>query len=217
MKRLEMAYQIRSAVTNKDETALTALIKSGGVDLNQRLNGSTPLGLAVYFGYLRGVELLLEAGANPNIRMTILDIQCEYQYTGAEPPLTYLVRKPLTQSMEIAKLLLSHGANPSAEDTLSFTPLFYAATRNDLQFTKLLFQYGADISKVMDSLSDVFDFRGYPMTVLHIAFDSGKEELAQYLLQHAMHHGCLHDVQDGEGNQECSSPLKKVWLLMKIA
>ena len=49
--------------------------------------------LAVYFGDYQCVEKLLDAGANPDIRMAILDIQCEYQTSGAEPPLTFLVRK----------------------------------------------------------------------------------------------------------------------------
>ena len=49
--------------------------------------------LAVYFGDYACVEALLKAGANPDIRMAILDIQCEYQTSGAEPPLTFLVRK----------------------------------------------------------------------------------------------------------------------------
>jgi len=39
-----MAHQIRAAVTNKDVAALEKLLSLGTIDINQRLNGSTPLG-----------------------------------------------------------------------------------------------------------------------------------------------------------------------------
>ena len=60
----------------------------------------SPDSLAVYFGDYACVEKLLLAGANPDIRMAILDIQCEYQTSGAEPPLTFLVRK-VTESQVV--------------------------------------------------------------------------------------------------------------------
>ena len=39
-----MAHQIRAAVTNRDAVTLEKLINLGTIDINQRLNGSTPLG-----------------------------------------------------------------------------------------------------------------------------------------------------------------------------
>ena len=39
-----MAHQIRAAVTNRDVATLEKLLSLGTIDINQRLNGSTPLG-----------------------------------------------------------------------------------------------------------------------------------------------------------------------------
>jgi len=193
-----MAHQIRAAVTNKDVAALEKLLSLGTIDINQRLNGSTPLGLAVYFGDHRCVEKLLSAGANPDIRMAILDIQCEYQTSGAEPPLTFLVRKASIRSLELARLLLDHGANPAATDTSSFTPLFYAVVSDHLDFVRLLLRYKVDLGQQIGAHHNL-EHLPLPNTILHIAYRY-EVKAAHLLLKRAHDEGVLPSIRDPHGN-----------------
>jgi len=192
-----MAHQIRAAVTNRDAVTLQKLINLGTIDLNQRLNGSTPLGLAVYFGDYACVEKLLLAGANPDIRMAILDIQCEYQTSGAEPPLTFLVRKATTRSFELARLLLKHGANPGALDTSSFSPLFYAVVKDSADWVRLLLQYDVDLTQLIGAHHNL-ELLPLPNTILHIAYCYDVKVIKPLVFQ-AVEKGILHTIRDPRG------------------
>jgi len=193
-----MAHQIRAAVTNRDVVTLQKLINLGTIDLNQRLNGSTPLGLAVYFGDYQCTVKLLEAGANPDIRMAILDIQCEYQTSGAEPPLTFLVRKGTSKCLELARLLLNHGANPGALDTSSFSPLFYAVVKDSAEWVRLLLKYKVDLTQQIGARNNL-DRLPLPNTILHIAYEYDVK-VTGLLVHHAHREGVLHLIRDSEGN-----------------
>jgi Ankyrin repeats (3 copies) len=65
---LSSSIPLTHAVTSGNESAVTALL-ANGVDVNETTSGGqTPLILAVIFGHTNLVELLVRAGADPEVR-----------------------------------------------------------------------------------------------------------------------------------------------------
>jgi ankyrin repeat protein len=93
----------------------------------------TPLLVAVFEGQQAAVEMLLKAGAEPNVRSS-----------EGDTPLRACVE---VGNVEMASLLLSAGATRTINDwggLLGFTALGHAARRLDLPMIKLLLDAGAD-------------------------------------------------------------------------
>ena len=95
-------------------------------------DGFHPLELACFFGHYEIAELLLEYGASVD-----------------EPSHNPMEVMPLhsavaSQSLEIVRLLLEHGAPVNARQSEDFTPLHAAAQNGDLEIMHLLLAYGAD-------------------------------------------------------------------------
>lgn len=96
------------------------------------LDGFQPLGLACFFGHTDLVELLLKRGA-----------------PVSEPSRNPLQVQPINsavagQHLEIARLLLDHGANPNAVQGEGFTPLHGAAQNGQNEMIELLLSRGAN-------------------------------------------------------------------------
>ena len=77
------------------------------------------------------VRLLLEAGANTEVRQW---------HTGD----TALLRAVRRNDLEMARLLLSHGAKVEARGFIGLTPLVYTARYGSLEVARLLLEYRAD-------------------------------------------------------------------------
>ncbi|HWO01122.1 MAG TPA: ankyrin repeat domain-containing protein [Blastocatellia bacterium] len=93
--------------------------------------GTTPLMQAVLYGDAQSVRLLLDNGANPNIKNEV----------GATA-LMWAVGEP-----EKARLLLEHGADVNARSDDGRTPLLIATGQRDsLEIVKLLLGRGASLS-----------------------------------------------------------------------
>lgn len=95
-------------------------------------DGFQPLGLACFFGHTAIVDLLLTRGAEVN-----------------SPSRNGLRVQPLNsavagQHLDIARLLLDHGADPNARQGEDFAPLHGAAQNGQVEMIQLLLAHGAD-------------------------------------------------------------------------
>ncbi|NRS49914.1 ankyrin repeat domain-containing protein [Brevibacillus sp. HB2.2] len=156
-----------SALDNKIDKV--KLYLKAGMDPNAYIEGevgrkSRPIHAAASNGHLEMAKLLLEHGANPNhlegkysvITLAIdnYDMLVELLKYGAEPDLNYQnYRSPLMHAVQddrvdIAKLLLDHGANPNLSTPYHpdypntfMTPLEEARRRADPEMIALLEAY----------------------------------------------------------------------------
>nr|WP_064591185.1 ankyrin repeat domain-containing protein [Orientia tsutsugamushi] len=97
-------------------------------------------------------------------------------------------------NLEVASILLTHGANPNAQDIYGHTPLHSACSR-DVQFIKLLLKHGADPNVQNCNLDTSF----------HIAAHHCKVEIIKLLL---LKNGANLNVVDRTGItpfSECST------------
>jgi ankyrin repeat protein len=76
--------------------------------------------------------------------------------------------------VELAWILLKHGADIEARDANDWSPLERATTKGDVELTRFLLEHGANVNAQ--------DTRG--RTPLYLASDWGKPALAQALLRH---------------------------------
>jgi len=125
------AMPIMRALRNGDKTTFTSLARQLPNPGNLRgPNGTTPLMQAVLYGDAESVRLLLDAGADPNIR----------NEAGATP-LMWAVN-----DLDKTRLLLDHGADVNARSQDSRTALLIAAGQfGSREVVKLLLDRGADI------------------------------------------------------------------------
>lgn len=95
-------------------------------------DGYTALTLSVSKGLSQVVNLLLEAGADPNI-------DDSYQ-------LTPLHRSASLKNPEIAQSLINYGANLNPVNSFGFTPLYLAIMDHNILMVDVLIQAGAKIN-----------------------------------------------------------------------
>ncbi len=105
-------------------------------------DGFRPLGLAAFFGHPEVVEVLLEAGADPDVssrnamRVTPL-------HSGAA------CRDP-EAALDICRALLRRGADPDATQAGGWTPLHQAAQHGNERLVDLLLEHGAASTPLSD-------------------------------------------------------------------
>ena len=122
--------------------------------------GNSLLLLACQYSLEDLVRIMINKGGDPNAT----------DASGASC-LHYACYKE-TKNKNIAKLLLQNGANPEVvETTYGCTPLHYAAGTGDVDFCKLLIQYG--------SLVSTYDYYNY--TCVDYAREARNMEAASYL------------------------------------
>lgn len=97
--------------------------------------GDIILEYAIYHSPLSFVRTLLELGADPN-----------YEDPAGFPSLIATISTDRSDKYELVELLLSRGANIQQRGVNDYTPLHYAAARNDAKLIELLLAHGADPS-----------------------------------------------------------------------
>jgi ankyrin repeat protein len=97
-------------------------------------DGFTPLGLAVFFGHPETVNALLDAGADVNVA------------SNESMKVSPLASASAAGQLEIARVLIAHGANVNARASGDFTPLHESAASGRIEFAKLLLHNGADVN-----------------------------------------------------------------------
>jgi len=118
--------------------AATKKLIQEGVDLNSpgSWRETSPLSLAVIYGYPEIMELLLEAGADPNIQSQ-LDHGCSSVY-GGDTPLHEAVERG---SARMVKVLLSCGADPDIQNGQMLSPLEIAKRGEKTYLVHLMEDY----------------------------------------------------------------------------
>ena len=130
------------AIQDGDLARLTAVLDKNPAVVKQTTvkQKLTPLQFAVIEHWPEGTKLLLERGADPNVRDPELD----------GTPL----HEAAAQDREIiAALLLDHGAQVDAKMKKGLTPLHIAATGKCREVTIVLLEHGADASIKADGLT----------------------------------------------------------------
>ncbi len=149
-----------AAATGQTERARALLKQDAALANTFGADGFAPLSLAVFFGHRETVEALLAGGAEVNVA------------SRETMKVTPLHSAAAARQLEIARLLLAHGANVNARQADSgFTPLHEAAANGDLELAKLLLEKGADINAKMTD----------GKTPLAFAVSRGQSELAALL------------------------------------
>jgi ankyrin repeat protein len=154
--------ELTSAVLNNDLAGVLKIIAEG-VDVNGVNDvGSTPLLLASCHDNYPIMEVLLQAGADPNL--VIKSEECEDFDDGT----TNLMR---VSSKETCLLLLNHGADVNAKNDQGKTALMIAAKHSNTGLIEALLQRNAD-SKLLDNQNK---------TALDIAKDNNDEVIISLL------------------------------------
>ncbi|KAJ3699990.1 hypothetical protein LUZ61_003695 [Rhynchospora tenuis] len=111
------------------------LLKHNAKANSETDDGITPLLSAVAAGSIQCLQLLIEAGANPNIN------------AGGATPLHVAAD---VGNVEVIRCLLNAGADPNASDDEGFKPIQVAALRENREVVEILFPVTSPVSKVPD-------------------------------------------------------------------
>lgn len=141
------------------QTNVIAMLIALGRDVNELgAEGNRALDISCLSGDAPTTKVLLEHGANPNLR----------NKAGSTP----LHDAALKGTGEVIELLLEHGADINARDgESSSTPLHFAASFGRLGAVKALVKHGAD--------TELRNEKG--STALQLAMESGSAQVVAYL------------------------------------
>jgi ankyrin repeat protein len=200
------------------------LLLKHGVDVHAHNKyHNTALSVAAFNGRLEITRLLLDHGANPNVEndqgLTPLHHVSQGKYTSQEQGVgiarlllergvdvnartknrsTPLLSAAFKGRLEIAQLLLDHGANAKAENEICDTALHlvsggkYNSQEHGVGISRLLLKHGVDVHA----------HNKYHNTALSVAAFNGRLEITRLLLDH----GANMNVEDHQG----STPLHRV-------
>ena len=156
-KTVDGRTPLYSAASLPTGASVVRLLLEVGADADARtITGNTPLFAAVTAG-VENVRLLLDKGANPNAT----------SQTGATPLMA-------VRSSDVVALLVSRGADVTAQSKRGETALGDAAGRGDLVAVRLLLDKGADVNAK--------DYRGYTPLMHATQYDRDSPDVIRLLL-----------------------------------
>jgi len=170
------------------------------VDAQAKTKHSTPLHLASYWGGIKVAQLLLDYGADINVR----NESCR---TPLHEALTDLGNSSPDYFVDAVRFLLDHGADVGAEDNDHVTPLHVISEDGNVKAVRLLLEHGARVDALdnhhstplhvaslygqvgaacllLEHGANVHALDGNHSTPLHFAPESGDAEAARLLLEH---------------------------------
>lgn len=112
---------------------LRRILEESPEQVGARIDGFTPLHLAVYGRRAEACRLLIQAGAD-------LDAVSDGEIAQVSP----LGTAAFVRSIELVRLLLDAGADVDAHGSDGFTALHTAAEHDDAELARLLVAFGAD-------------------------------------------------------------------------
>ncbi|KAJ8600232.1 hypothetical protein CTAYLR_001964 [Chrysophaeum taylorii] len=121
--------------------ALVSILLSGGADVNKQNGGETPLAACVDQGAAGLVQRLCDAGADPNDG-SLLRVAGALKLTAA-------------RQVEIAEILLAHGARVDYSDDCGTKPLHMAVCRCRLALVRVFLQHGADANAAIEISGEI--------------------------------------------------------------
>src|SRR5580704_8223302 len=162
------AAPMLDALRNGDRQLFQKRLKADPQVANRRgVDGSTPLMYAALYGDAAAVRLLLESGANPNIRndagatalmwavedqektRLLLEKGADANARSDDGRTPLMIASGQYGAGPVVKLLLDHGANPSVKSLASglsgTSPLAEAAGAGDEASLRLLIEHGASV------------------------------------------------------------------------
>ena len=141
-KLLHPSFAVCSAVSANDPVALKNIVLSGTVNIDQLgTNGATALHEASYDGKIACVDILLQCGAEVNIR----------DREGWTP----LHAAVCGRSRECAKELVQHGANTKAKSNDGLTPLAIARQQKDKAMITMLTSFRQAAKETLSVFANV--------------------------------------------------------------
>ena len=143
----------------------------------------TPMHAAAETGHANILTLLLEHGANVDVRDTMRQAPLHRASRGGK--------------LEAGQILLDHGADIHARMYDESTPLHVAASRGCVDFARMLLERGAEINP-RDHVSN---------TPLHDATSTGKPQVVRLLLEYGADVNTRN--QEGETPSEFASRIKQ--------
>lgn len=139
------------------------------------LRGATPLHTAVFWGYPRIAELLVERGADVNSATGPSGFSPLHSAVAAPTP--YCPGEDEATVLEAVEVLLAHGADVHLRSRIGVNAVFTAAANGDLRVVQRLVAAGAD------PRGAALDYGGpyANMTPADIAMERGHPHVAAYL------------------------------------
>ncbi len=139
-KELKKSFNFHEAIVCGKEDIVKKSLKKEKEIMNAYSNdGFTPLSLAAFFDQSSIAKLLLENGANPNLKAT-------------NPSKVNALHSAVAkENVELCRLFIRAGVDINATQTQNVTALHSAVHRGNLELVKLLVENGAEMHLKMDN------------------------------------------------------------------
>lgn len=135
----EDALSLYEAAATGSERRLKTILGQSRVRVNTaNPEGFTPLGLASFFGHAAAVKVLLDNGADVNLRAL-----SEFANTALDAAVA-------GDRVDVVRILVAARSDPNVRSQGNSTPLHKAAAHGNVEILRLLLDAGADVHATRD-------------------------------------------------------------------